>query len=98
MHVYENFEIAGTRVTRDNVQIVTRPITLIGHVDNEGACSESAYSVFMELRNVVVLAKITLQDRLNNDRLNLNRVQLKLGVACGFSHTHCIENEGGHIF
>jgi len=64
MHVYGNFEIAGTRVTGilPN-QTLTRPVTLT--VDNGGTCSGSAYSdAYGTWTDIIVLAniKITLQD------------------------------------
>jgi len=101
MHVYGNFEIAQTIsvtcVTKIMPnQIVTRPVTLAGHVDNGGACSRSAYSD--SWTDVVVLAniKITLQDYIANIRLNSNHIQLRSGMACGLSHARC--TEGGHTF
>ena len=102
MHVYGTYEIAGTHIVQlKSNQSVSRPITLAGHVENDGTCSGSAYSdPYGTWTDVVVLAsiKITLQDYVANVRANLNRVHLRSGVACDLTATHCVDIEGGDTF
>jgi len=102
MHTSGNFDLAGTLITglKSN-QTATRSLVLAGYVDNDGRCSEAAYSDPYESWNdVIVLGSvtITLQDYIANVQLDTNRVQLRSGVVCELKATHCIDMEGGNTF
>jgi len=51
-----------------------------------------------KLERTMANIKITLQDYTANVRLNSNRIQLRLGMACGFSRASCADIEDGHTF
>ncbi|XP_067209354.1 uncharacterized protein [Linepithema humile] len=102
MHMYGTYEIGNTRITglKSN-QTATRPVTLAGHVNNDGTCSGTTYSdPFGTWEKAVVLAtiKITLQDYIADVKINTNRVQLRSGVTCALSATHCTDIEGGDTY
>ena len=82
-------------------QTISRPMTLAGHVDNDGGCTGSSYSdAFGSWTDVVVLAtiKFTLQDYDATVQLNSNRVMLRSGVSCELKATHCVDLEGGNTY
>ena len=96
------FEIGNNYITGlISNQTASRPITLAGNVNNDGSCSGSAYSdPYGSWTEVVVLGsiRITLQDYTADVRINTNRVQLRSGVNCALSATHCTDIEGGDTF
>lgn len=102
MHSYGSFQISNTLITgiKSN-QTTTRPVVLAGHVNNDGSCDGSAYSdPYGTWSGVIVLGsiKITLQDYTADVRINTNKVQLRSGIACELSSTHCSDIEGGDTF
>jgi hypothetical protein len=70
-------------------------------VNTDGTCSGTIYSdPYGTWEKVIVLAniKITLQDYIADVRINTNKVQLRSGVICELSITHCTDIEGGNTY
>lgn len=102
MHTYGTYELNNIYLTglRSN-QTTTRPVTLAGHVNNDGSCSGTTYSdPFGTWEEAVVLAtlRITLQDYTADVKINTNRIILKSGVTCELSGTYCTDIEGGDTY
>ncbi|KMQ84108.1 hypothetical protein RF55_18397 [Lasius niger] len=101
MHTYGTYQLSNTYTCitgfKSN-QTAAHPVIIAGHVDNDGFCSGSAYSdPYVTWTDVVILGsiKITLQDYIADIRINTNRVQLRSGITCELSSTHCSDIESG---
>jgi len=102
MHTYGTYEAGFMHITglRSN-QTSTRPITLAGHLNDNGECSGTTYSdPFGTWEEAVVLTsiKITLQDYIANVRMNTNKVLLRSGVTCELGAAYCTDMEGGNTY
>jgi len=102
MHTYGTYEAGFMHITglKSN-QTSTRPITLAGHLNDNGECSGTTYSdPFGTWEEAVVLAsiKITLQDYMADVKINTNKVLLRSGVTCELGAAHCTDMEGGNTY
>ncbi|KMQ84581.1 hypothetical protein RF55_17519 [Lasius niger] len=102
MHEEGTYRLGNTHITglKSN-HTTSRPITLAGVIDSDGTCYGGAYSdPYGTWSDVIVIGtvRITLQDYTADVRINTNKVQLRSGVSCEFSSTHCVDIEGGDTY